>query len=136
MDDRTQVSVSEANGTQVSVSEVNRTQVSVSEEAPRAEEFKFLTIRQILCKIDPRSLRKTPEDDHIRRESCVWSFHKSSHIFPTIIILRQCYETSVSSCNHDIFFYYGSNIVYDSVSGSEIRVLLSDHGFGCPQHFQ
>lgn len=100
-------------------------------------EVKFLTVRQILCKIDPRSLRTTLEEDHIRRESCVWSFHKSSNIFPTIIIDRKCRVTAFSNCNHDIFFYWGSEVLHGLVTGLEIRSLLLRHQFGTrlPQHF-
>lgn len=98
-------------------------------------ECKFLTVRQILCKIDPRSLRKTPEEDHIRRESCVWSFQRCSHIFPTIIICRKCKQTAFSNCNHDIFFYWGADILRGVATGLQIRSLLLQHQFGLPQHF-
>ncbi len=119
---------------------VDRTQVSnraneVSQVPVEFRELKFLTVRQILCKIDPRSLRKTLEEDHIRRESCVWAFQRSSNIFPTIIIYRKCRLNSFSNCNHDIFFYWGSDVLHGVVTGLEIRSLLLQHQFGVPRHF-
>jgi len=112
--------------------------VNVTDEGMSQEftEAKFLTVRQILCKIDPRSLRKTPEEDHIRRESFVWAFHKSSNIFPTIIIDRRCrHQTAFSNCNHDIFYYWGADVLHGVATGLEIRSLLLQHRFGLPQHF-
>jgi hypothetical protein len=97
---------------------------------PRNErDYKFLSVPQLLRKINPTPSCQSIEDDDQRRINSVWSFQKTSWIFPTVFVVRYC-----QNGYHTMLIYDGADVHMHISSHDRINQFLRRLGYALPDH--